>query len=90
MPDDRRGVTILLIMAGIGAGVVAGVVIGLAVAGSKRRDVSDEIADSVDHLRDRAEAVLHDLSESIAELRDKSQRIADELASAALSTGDGV
>lgn len=54
----------MLILAGIGAGALTGVLLGLLALRRPQTQVQEEISETVDDLRRRAELILTELSRS--------------------------
>jgi hypothetical protein len=54
----------LLILAGIGAGALTGALLGLLVSRRPRAQAQDEIGETVDDLKRRAEQILTELSQT--------------------------
>ena len=65
MPDrDQQSSIGLLILAGIGAGALTGALLGLLASRRPRAQARDEIGETVDDLKRRAEQILSELSQS--------------------------
>lgn len=67
MPDrDQQHSIGLLILAGVGAGALTGALLGLLAARRPRAQAHDEIGETVDDLKRRAEQILTELSQTSA------------------------
>lgn len=67
MPDrDQQSSIGLLILAGIGAGALTGALLGLLASRRPRAQARDEIGETVDDLKRRAEQILTELSQTHA------------------------
>ncbi len=65
MPDQNQQNSIgLLILAGVGAGALTGAMLGLMVIRRPRVQVRDEISETVDDLKRRAEQILTELAQT--------------------------
>lgn len=65
MPNrDQQSSIGLLILAGIGAGALTGALLGLLASRRPRAQARDEIGETVDDLKRRAEQILSELSQS--------------------------
>ena len=63
---DQRNSLGLLILAGIGAGALTGALLGLLASRRPRAQARDEIGETVDDLKRRAEQILAELSQTQA------------------------
>jgi methyl-accepting chemotaxis protein len=63
---DQRNSLGLLILAGIGAGALTGTLLGLLASRRPRAQARDEIGETVDDLKRRAEQILAELSQTQA------------------------
>jgi hypothetical protein len=54
----------MLVLAGIGAGALTGILVGLLALRRPQAQVSEEISETVDDLKRRAELILTELSRS--------------------------
>ncbi len=71
MPDSaHRNSLGLLLLAAIGAGALSGAALGLLLARRPHALAGDEITESVDDLKRRAEKILDELSQSAASSSD--------------------
>lgn len=67
MPDrDQPNSIGLLILAGLGAGALTGALLGLLASRQPRAQARDEIGETVDDLKRRAEQILAELSQTDA------------------------
>jgi len=65
MPDrDQQHSIGLLLLAGIGAGTLTGALLGLLAFRRSRMQARDEIGETVDDLKRRAEQILTELSQT--------------------------
>lgn len=64
--NDRHPNFWLLILAGIGAGALTGILLGLLAVRRPRLEVRDEMTETVEDLKRRAEQILTELSQSYA------------------------
>ena len=63
---DRQSNIGVLILAGIGAGALTGALLGLLATRRPRMQARDEIGETVDDLKRRAEQILTELSQTYA------------------------
>lgn len=64
----------ILILAGIGAGVLTGTLLGLLAVRRPREEAHDEMTETVDDLKRRAEQILIELSQTYAASPDMPPR----------------
>lgn len=66
MTDHSRPNFGVLVLAGVGAGALTGVLLGLLTVRRPRGPAEEEISETVDDLKRRAELILSELSRSRA------------------------
>ncbi|BDI33844.1 hypothetical protein CCAX7_58950 [Capsulimonas corticalis] len=75
--EEQNGAGII-ILAGIGVGVLTGVAVGLLLGRRNAQRTSDEITETVDELRTKAQHVLQELSDNVTDLVEKSRQILED------------
>lgn len=72
----------LLILAGVGAGTLAGALIGLTLGRRAVAPGTDELGETVEELKHKANQVLEQLSENVAELLHETRAQVEQAAAA--------